>query len=60
MKIQPDVFEYGKGLVEKPKFDLILGTQAMDELGFILDFNNKMITIDEIELPMQSINHMQV
>ncbi len=30
----------------------------MDELGIILDFKNKMMTIDEIELPMQSINHM--
>ncbi len=44
-----------KGSVEKPMFDLILGTQTMDELGIILDFKNKMITIDEIELPMQSI-----
>jgi hypothetical protein len=39
-------------------FDLILGTQTMDELGIILDFKNKMITIDEIELPMQYNNHM--
>jgi hypothetical protein len=58
IKIQPDVVEYGKGSVEKPMFDLILGTQTMDELGIILDFRNKMITIDEIELPMQSINNM--
>ena len=39
-------------------FDLILGTQTMDELGIILDFKHKMITIDEIELPMTSINDM--
>ncbi len=58
VKIQPDVVEYGKGSVEKPMFDLILGTQTMDELGIILDFKNKMITIDEIELPMQSIINM--
>ena len=30
----------------------------MDELGIILDFKNRMITIDEIELPMQSIKEM--
>jgi hypothetical protein len=28
----------------------------MDELGIILDFKHKMITIDEIELPMH-IHH---
>ena len=39
-------------------FDLILGTKTMDELGIILDFKNKMITIDEIELPMTSIDQM--
>ena len=39
-------------------FDLILGTQTMDELGIILNFKHKMITIDEIELPMQSIENM--
>jgi hypothetical protein len=33
LKIQPDVVEYGKGTVGKPMFDLILGTQTMDEIG---------------------------
>ncbi len=28
-------------------FDLILNVQTMDELGIILDFKHKMITIDE-------------
>ena len=28
----------------------------MNELGIILDFNTKIITIDSIVLPMQSIN----
>jgi hypothetical protein len=51
VKVQPDVVEYGKGSVEKPMFDLILDTQTMDELEIIIDFKNKMITIDEIELP---------
>jgi hypothetical protein len=30
----------------------------MTELGIILDFKNQMITIDEINLPMQSINDL--
>ena len=30
----------------------------MNELEIILDFKHKMITIDEIELPMQSIHKM--
>ena len=58
LKIQPDVVEYGKGTVGKPMFDLNLGTQTMDELGIILDCKHKMITIDEIELPITSIDHM--
>ena len=36
----------------------LIGTQTLDELGIILDFKHKMITIDEIELPMQSITDM--
>ncbi len=31
----------------------------MKELGIILDFKAKMITIDEVKLPMQNINHLQ-
>ena len=58
VKIQPDVVEYDGVTVEKPLFDLILGTETMNELGIILDFKQKMITIDEIELPMTSINNM--
>jgi hypothetical protein len=30
----------------------------MDELGIILNFKQRVITIDEIELPMQSIKDM--
>ena len=56
--IQPDIVEYDGTTVEKPVFDLIIGTQTLDELGIILDFKHKMITIDEIELPMQSITDM--
>jgi hypothetical protein len=31
----------------------------MKEYGIILDFKDKMITVDEVKLPMQNINHLQ-
>ena len=54
--IHPDVVTCKKG--DKPVFDLIIGTKTMNELGIILNFKHKMITIDEIELPMQSLHKM--
>ena len=44
--------------MKKPLFDLILGTKTMRDLVILLDFKKQMITIDEIELPMQSIKEM--
>ncbi len=32
----------------------------MKKYGIILDFNDKMITVDEVKLPMQNINYLQV
>ena len=52
-----NVVEYDGVTVERPVFDLILGTKTMNELGIILDFKQKII-IDEIELPMTSINDL--
>jgi hypothetical protein len=49
--IQPELVEYERTL-GKPAFDLIIGTKTMNELGIILDFNTKVITIDSIVLPM--------
>jgi hypothetical protein len=31
----------------------------MKEIGIVLDFKSKMITVDEIILPMRNINHLQ-
>jgi hypothetical protein len=31
----------------------------MKKYGIILDFKDKMITIDEVNLPMQNINYLQ-
>ena len=44
--IQPDVLEY-KDPIDKPGFDLILGSNTMKELGIVLDFRTKEITLDE-------------
>jgi hypothetical protein len=55
--VEPDIVKYGEN--NKPMYDLILGTATMKESGNILDFNAKMITVDEVELPMQNINHLQ-
>jgi hypothetical protein len=49
--MEPDVVEYDKD--SKPQYDPILGTETMKELGIILNFRDKMITIDEIILPMR-------
>ncbi len=48
--------EYDKD--SKPQYDLILGSETMKELGIVLDFETKAITIDEITLPMRNINHL--
>ena len=54
----PDVVEYDEITFRKPAFDIIIGAQTMTELGIILDFEEQIITIDEIKLPMQSINNL--
>ena len=52
----PDVVEYDKRKMTKPAFNLILGCQTMKELGIVLDFQTKEITIDHIILSMREIN----
>ncbi len=53
----PDIDEYDK--INKPWYDIILGVKTMKKYGIILDFKDKMITIDEVKLPMQNINYLQ-
>jgi hypothetical protein len=55
--VEPDVIEYDKDM--KPQNDLILGIMTMTEFGIILNFRDRMITIDEIILPMRNINNLQ-
>ena len=45
---EPDIVEYDKN--NKPQYDLILGVKTMKKYGIILDFKDKMITVDEVML----------
>jgi hypothetical protein len=54
---EPDIVEYDKN--NRPQYDLILGVKIMKKYGIILDFKDKMITVDEVESPMQNINYLQ-
>jgi hypothetical protein len=51
---EPDIVEYDKS--NRPHYELILGVKTMKKYGIILDFKDKMITVDEVTLPMQNIN----
>jgi hypothetical protein len=53
----PDIVEYKK--INRPQYDIILGVKTMKENGIILDFKDKMITVDEVKLPMRNINYLQ-
>ena len=55
--MEPDIVRYHKN--NKPQYDLILGVKTMKKYGIILDFKDKMITLDEVKLPMQNINYLQ-
>jgi hypothetical protein len=55
--VEPDIIKYDKN--NKPQYDLILGVKPMKKYGIILDFKDKMITVDEVKLPMQNINYLQ-
>jgi hypothetical protein len=49
---EPDIVEYDKN--DRPQYDIILGVKTMKRYGIILDFKDKMITVDEVKLPMQT------
>jgi hypothetical protein len=54
----PDIVEYpAEG--PKPLYDLIIGKQTLHDIGAVLDFKEKTITIDDIFLPMRNINNLQ-
>jgi hypothetical protein len=47
---EPDIVDYNQNY--KPQYDLILGVKTMKKYGIILDFKDKMITVDEVKLPL--------
>jgi hypothetical protein len=57
VKLTPDVVEYEEKTMGKPVFDLIVGTKTLNELGIVLDFKHKIITLD-IKFPMRSITEL--
>jgi hypothetical protein len=54
---EPDILEYDKS--NRPQYDLILGVKTIKKYGIILDFKDKMITVNEVKLPMRNINYLQ-
>ena len=56
--LKPDIVEYAHNGAP-PAYDLILGKQTLHNLGVVLDFKEKTITIDEILLSMRNINNLQ-
>ncbi len=57
--LHPDIVEYPVG-GPKPLYDLIIGKQTLHDIGAVLDFKEKTITIDDILLPMRNINNLQL
>jgi hypothetical protein len=57
--LRPDIVEYPKG-GPKPLYDLIIGKKTLHNIGAVLDFIEKTITIDDILLPMRNINNLQL
>ncbi len=51
--------EHSKG-DPPPLYDLIVGKQTLHDIGAVLDFKEKTITIDNVLLPMRNINNLQL
>jgi hypothetical protein len=57
--LTPDIVEYKVG-APSPLYNLIIGNQTLQDIGAVLDFKEKTITIDSILLPMRNIVHLQL
>jgi hypothetical protein len=57
--LRPDIMEYPKG-GPKLLYDLIVVKQTLHEIGAVLDFKKRTITIDDILLPMRNISNLQL
>jgi hypothetical protein len=58
VRLQLDIVEHSPG-DQPPMYDLIIGKQTMHKLGMKLDFQERIITIDKILLPMKKIANQQ-
>ncbi len=54
-----DIVEYPRG-GPLLLYDLIIGKQTFHDIGAVLDFKERTITIDEILLPMRNMNNLQL
>ena len=59
VQLHPDIVKYSKG-GPPPLYDLIIGKQTLHDIGAVLDFKEKTITIDDILLPMRKVNNLQL
>jgi hypothetical protein len=59
VRLTPDIVEYKVG-APSPLYDLIIGKQTLHDIGAVLDFKEKTITIDSILLPMRNIVNLQL
>jgi hypothetical protein len=57
--LHPDIVEYSKE-GPPPLYDLIIGKQTLHDIGAMVDFKERIITIDDILLPMRNINNLQL
>jgi len=59
VQLTPDIVEYDAGATA-PLYDLIIGKQTLHNIGAVLDFKKKTITIDGILLPTRNIVSLQL
>jgi hypothetical protein len=57
--LTPDIVEYDAG-ANAPMYDLIIGKQTLHDIGTVLDFKDRSITIDNTLLPMRNIATLQL
>ena len=56
--VRPDIVEYDDKN-NRPYFDMIIGTETLEKCKVLLDFDRKVIAINQIELPMRNISNLQ-
>ncbi len=59
VRLTPDIVEYKVG-APSHLYKLIIGKQTLHNIGAVLDFKEKTITIDSILLPMRNIVNFQL